>query len=84
MPNIAAPNNVLVYSYVKQLMTAGGLVTSNHTGTITFDPGLYGLSSLNSTIGRHLSNHVDLGRYDITLSGDESTGKVALHLKTTT
>ena len=84
MPNIAAPSNVLVYSYVKQLMTAGGLVTSNHTDTITFDPGLYGLSSLNSTIGRHLSNHSDLSRYDITLSGDESTGKVALHLKTTT
>ena len=84
MPNIAASTNVLVYSYVKQLMTTGGLVTTNHTNTITFDPGLYGLSSINNTIGRHLSNHVDLNRYDITLSGDESTGKVALHLKTTT
>ena len=83
MPNIATPNNVLVYSYVKQLMTGGGLVTSNHTGTTTFDAGLYGLSSLNSTVGRHLSNHADLNRYDITLSSDESTGKVASHLKTT-
>jgi hypothetical protein len=65
-------------------MVNGTLVTTqNSTGTITFDPGLYGLSSLNNTIARELSNHPELSRYDISLSGDESTGRVALHLKTT-
>ena len=81
MPNIAAPNNVLVYEYTKVQMVNGALVTTQDiTGTITFDPGLYGLSSLNNTIARELSNHPELSRYDISLSGDESTGRVALHL----
>ena len=84
MPNIAAPNNILSYEYTKVQMVNGVLVTTQGiAGTITFDPGLYGLSSLNNTIARELSNHPELSRYDISLSGDESTGRVALHLKTT-
>ena len=84
MPNIAAPNNTLSYEYTKEQMVNGALVTTqSNIDTITFDPGLYGLSSLNNTIARELSNHLELSRYDISLSGDESTGRVALHLKTT-
>ena len=85
MPNIAAPNNILSYEYTKEARTASGalVTTPSIAGTITFDPGLYGLSSLNNTIARELSNHPELSRYDISLSGDESTGRVALHLKTT-
>ena len=58
MPNIAAPNNTLSYEYTKVQMVNGALVTTQDiTGTITFDPGLYGLTSLNNTIARELSNH---------------------------
>lgn len=84
MPNLGA-NTIISYEYTKELRLADGSLQTTlfQNNEILFEPGLYGLSSLNATISRHLLNHTDLSRYDITLSGDESTGRVAVHLKTT-
>lgn len=84
MPNISV-GTVLDYEYTKVQMAEGVLVTtSGIQGSIDFPVGLYGLSSLNVVIARHLGNHAELGRYDISFSGDESTGRVAIHLRLNT